>query len=48
MLFTGKGRSPKSVKTEQEMLQYIAETEGAIGYVGKSTAAKNVNAISVN
>ncbi|MDM8551569.1 hypothetical protein QUF72_15890 [Desulfobacterales bacterium HSG2] len=33
MVFTGRGVPPISFDTEAEMLAYIAETEGAVGYV---------------
>ncbi len=32
-VFTGKGRPPKSFKTESSLVDYVANTEGAIGYV---------------
>lgn len=48
ILFTGKGSMPKTFKTEQEMTQYVANTEGAVGYINKNTASENVVTISVN
>ncbi|RLC09926.1 MAG: hypothetical protein DRI57_21225 [Deltaproteobacteria bacterium] len=33
MIFTGRGVPPKSVRTEAELIEYIAETKGAVGYV---------------
>jgi len=33
MIFTGKGLPPKSFKKFSELIQYIAETPGAIGFV---------------
>lgn len=32
-VFTGKGRPPKSFDTSVEIIEYVAHTEGAIGYV---------------
>lgn len=48
IMFTGKGSMPKTFSTEQEMVQYVANTEGAIGYIDKNTATENVKTISVN
>lgn len=33
LIFTGEGKAPKTVATEEELVQYVAATEGAIGYV---------------
>ncbi len=38
LIFSGKGKSPKAFKTEAELLEYIAQTPGSLGYVGASTA----------
>lgn len=38
LIFTGKGRSPKTFTTEEELVQYVEQTAGAIGYVNMSTA----------
>ena len=48
VLFTGKGSMPKTFSTEQEIIQYVANTEGAVGYINKNTASENVATISVN
>lgn len=32
-LFTGKGKQPVKVKSVEELVNYVAETSGAIGYV---------------
>lgn len=32
MVFTGKGRAPKKFDSLEEMIDFIAENEGAIGY----------------
>lgn len=34
LVFSGKGNMPKSFATAAEMVDYVARTEGAIGYVG--------------
>jgi ABC-type phosphate transport system substrate-binding protein len=38
MVFTGKGKAPKAFATEADLVEYVEKTEGAIGYVGLSTA----------
>ncbi len=48
MLFTGKGGLPKNFETEKEMVQYVSETPGAIGYINKTTAPEKTKVISVN
>lgn len=48
MVFTGKGQKPKAFQSDEELIQYVSETQGAIGYVGKDAALKNVKTITVN
>lgn len=33
ILFTGKGKPPEKMKSQEELLEYVAKTAGAIGYV---------------
>ncbi|MDM8526107.1 hypothetical protein QUF80_22255 [Desulfococcaceae bacterium HSG8] len=33
MVFTSRGVPPRSVNTEAELIAYVTETEGAVGYV---------------
>jgi len=47
-VFTGKGKPPKSFDTENELIDYVANTEGAIGYVSAGIEKKNVKVISVH
>jgi ABC-type phosphate transport system substrate-binding protein len=47
MVFTGKGKIPKSFTTSAEMIEYVSGTSGAIGYIGSSTTPANVNTINV-
>ena len=35
LVFTGQGSMPKTFDTEAALLEYVAATPGAIGYVGK-------------
>jgi ABC-type phosphate transport system substrate-binding protein len=48
MGFTGKGRKPKAFKNDAEIIQFVSETSGAIGYVGTDAGLKNVKIITVN
>jgi ABC-type phosphate transport system substrate-binding protein len=47
MVFTGNGTPPKQFDTQQELLEYVATTVGAIGYVDADTPVKNVTIIEV-
>ncbi len=47
MVFTGKGRAPKSLKDPEDVVAYVANTRGAIGYVPSETDTKDVGIISV-
>ena len=49
LVFTGKGKAPRSFKTEKDLLVYVTKTVGAVGYIGSKTAsaAKNIKIISV-
>jgi ABC-type phosphate transport system substrate-binding protein len=38
IVFTGKGKAPKTFKTEEALVEYVKNTEGAIGYIGSETA----------
>ncbi len=40
-VFTGKGKMPDSYKKEKDLLDYVAKTKGAIGYVSKATLEEN-------
>ena len=37
-VFTGKAKAPKSFKTEKELVEFVAKTKGAIGYISPATA----------
>ena len=48
MVFSGKGQFPKSFKMEKELIKYVTDTNGAIGYIdAKTTTTADVNIISV-
>jgi len=47
VIFTGLGTPPKVVRTEEEMVQYVAGKKGAIGYVSGSAPVKDVTAFKL-
>ena len=47
MIFTGKGFPPKRFQSSAELIVYVAETPGAIGFIKAGTEVKNVNVINV-
>ncbi len=47
LIFTGKGKPPKKMKSEAEMVAYVARTTGAIGYVSKGAVTDAVKTINV-
>ncbi len=48
LVFTGKGSAPKSFHTEAELIQYVAETASAIGYVASETRPENVKILKIS
>jgi len=48
VIFTGIGTPPKVLNSEAEMIQYVATTKGAIGYISASTSAENVIVFKIN
>jgi hypothetical protein len=38
LVFSGKGRSPKAFDSEEDLIAYVEQTQGAIGYIAASTA----------
>lgn len=46
-VFTGKGSSPQSLQSDEEMIKFVSETKGAVGYVSSGTGLNNVKTISV-
>lgn len=47
IVFTGKGRMPKQFDTEAKLIEYVAATEGAIGYVSAGAAKGSTKTISI-
>jgi len=48
LVFTGKGKVPKSFDSEESLVGYVAGTDGAIGYVSSGTNTGSVKVINVN
>jgi ABC-type phosphate transport system substrate-binding protein len=44
-VFTGQGSMPRAFDSEAELLEYVAETPGAIGYVSRVSEKDNVKAL---
>jgi ABC-type phosphate transport system substrate-binding protein len=47
LVFSGQGSMPKTLDTESALVDYVASTPGAIGYVGKDTAHDKVKTLAV-
>ena len=47
MVFTGRGRPPKPMQSEQEMITYVARTNGAMGYVSAEMVTDRVQIVKV-
>jgi ABC-type phosphate transport system substrate-binding protein len=46
-VFTGQGAAPREFGSEAALLQFIAETPGAIGYVSRVSGKENVRIVAV-
>jgi hypothetical protein len=47
LVFTGQGAMPKTFDTETALVDYVAATPGAIGYVGKGTEHDKVKTLAI-
>jgi ABC-type phosphate transport system substrate-binding protein len=47
LVFTGQGSMPKTFENEAELVAYVGETPGAIGYVSKETPHEKVKTLAV-
>jgi ABC-type phosphate transport system substrate-binding protein len=47
LLFSGQGVMPKIMESEMAMVEYVAHTPGAIGYVAKATPHDGVKTLTV-
>ena len=46
-VFTGQGSMPKAFDSESSLIEYVATTPGALGYVSRVSATDNVKLITV-
>ena len=47
LVFTGKGSMPKAFASDSDVVEYVAKTKGAIGYVGAAAAVSGVKTLSI-
>lgn len=47
LIFTGKGKQPKTVKSDADVLAFVARTSGAVGYVTEGSATDGVKVIAI-
>jgi ABC-type phosphate transport system substrate-binding protein len=47
LLFSGEAGMPKLFNSEDELVEYVARTPGAIGYVSESTKTPGVKVLSI-
>ena len=47
LVFTGKGAMPKSFAGDAEVVAYVANTKGAIGYVSAAAATPGVKLLNI-
>jgi TonB family protein len=47
LVFTGKGSMPKILRSDEEVVAYVAKTRGAIGYVGATATLDGVKTLAV-
>lgn len=47
LVFTGKGAMPKTLASDAEMVAYVKNTKGAIGYVSAGANTEGVNVLDV-
>ncbi len=47
LVFTGKGSMPKTVGSDSDIVEYVAKTRGAIGYVSMETSTDGVKTLSI-
>jgi hypothetical protein len=47
VIFTGVGTPPKIFKDAGEMVEYVANTDGAIGYIDSTVQHENVKTVKL-
>jgi ABC-type phosphate transport system substrate-binding protein len=46
-IFTGGGKPPKKFKREKDLVKYVSETKGAVGYISSQSYTDSVKMLSV-
>jgi hypothetical protein len=47
LVFSGQASMPKSLDSESAIVEYVAHTAGAVGYIGKATPHEGVKVLTV-
>lgn len=47
LVFTGQGSMPKTLDSDAQVIEYVASTPGAIGYVARASASDKVKILAV-
>lgn len=47
MVFTGQGIQPRTFGSEEELIDYVAKTAGAVGYISSSSEAAKTKTLQV-
>ncbi|KZZ43673.1 hypothetical protein A3765_07780 [Oleiphilus sp. HI0130] len=47
LVYSGTGEAPIELNSEQEMLEVISSTKGAIGYIQKETDHEQINTLTI-
>jgi TonB family protein len=47
LIFTGKGSMPKELRSDTEVVAYVARTRGAIGYVSNDSPTPGVKVLAI-
>ena len=48
MVFSGKGKMPKSFESEDDLIAFVAENDGALGYIDSATAHDPVKEMPID
>jgi ABC-type phosphate transport system substrate-binding protein len=46
-VFTGQGTPPKSLASDKEIIQFVTQTDGAIGYVSSGDGLDNLKKLTI-
>lgn len=47
MIFTGQGRAPTKLSSDQDVINFVASTPGAVGYVSSQPGSGNIKTLTV-